>query len=201
MGVPFSQEVKTVVDLATDLATDLKSHATTALYALILISVIHTFLLALFLLAVIALLITVNPDLGEERNAFVTPVTSSTALAALANSPPQKGLPSSASTSLFQPPPSRLRPFANFAITPPNHERSINTSSRDMASTIRAPASALTTMDTSAEPLQATAGQKERAPDNLGPPTFKTTDRDKDIEDTEDAPSHSSRSCHLNFVL
>ncbi|CZR68966.1 uncharacterized protein PAC_18867 [Phialocephala subalpina] len=74
MGVPFSQEVKTAVDVATDLATDLKSHATTALYALILISVIHTFLLAIFLLAIIALLITVNPDLVEERKAFVTPV-------------------------------------------------------------------------------------------------------------------------------
>lgn len=74
MGIPFSHEVKTAVNLATDLATELKSHATTALYALIFISVIHTFLLAIFLLAVIALLVTVNPDLVEERKAFVTPV-------------------------------------------------------------------------------------------------------------------------------
>jgi hypothetical protein len=73
MGVPFSSEVKTAVDLATELAADLKSHATTALYALVFIAVIHTFLLGVFLIAIIGLLITVNPDLVEERKAFVTP--------------------------------------------------------------------------------------------------------------------------------
>lgn len=69
MGVPFSQEVK----LAVDLAAELKSHATVALYAIVLVSMIHTILLSIFLIAVIALLITVNPDLAEERRAFVTP--------------------------------------------------------------------------------------------------------------------------------
>lgn len=70
MGVPFSTEVKTAVDLATDL----KSHATTALYTLVFIAVIAVFLFALFLLLLLALLISVNPDLAEERRAYVTPV-------------------------------------------------------------------------------------------------------------------------------
>ncbi|KUJ10958.1 uncharacterized protein LY89DRAFT_739931 [Mollisia scopiformis] len=73
MGVPFSQEVKTAVDLASDLATDLRSHATVVLYAVVIVSVIHTVLLSLFLLAVIGLIVSVNPDLAEERKAFVTP--------------------------------------------------------------------------------------------------------------------------------
>jgi hypothetical protein len=70
MGVPYSQEVKTAVDLASDL----KSHATIAIYAIVVVSVIHTILLSIFLIAVLGLLITVNPDLAEERKAFVTPV-------------------------------------------------------------------------------------------------------------------------------
>lgn len=70
MGVPYSQEVKTAVDLASDL----KGHATIAIYAIVVVSVIHTFLLSIFLAAVLGLLITVNPDLAEERKAFVTPV-------------------------------------------------------------------------------------------------------------------------------
>jgi len=74
MGVLFSSEVKTAVDLATDLAAELRSHAITALYALIFIATIFTFLLNFFVLAVIGLLITINPDLAEERKAFVTPV-------------------------------------------------------------------------------------------------------------------------------
>lgn len=70
MGIPYSQEVKAAVDLASEL----KGHATLAIYAVVVVSAIHTILLAVFLVAVIALLITVNPDLDEERKAFVTPV-------------------------------------------------------------------------------------------------------------------------------
>jgi hypothetical protein len=66
MGMPFSSEVK---NIAAD-AASFKSHATTALYALVIITFIHTLLLFTFLLG---LLITGNPDLAEERNRFVTP--------------------------------------------------------------------------------------------------------------------------------
>jgi hypothetical protein len=70
MGMPFSSEVK---NIATD-AASFKSHATTALYALVIITFIHTILLCTFLLGI---LITGNPDLAEERNRFVTPAVKS----------------------------------------------------------------------------------------------------------------------------
>jgi hypothetical protein len=63
MGVPYSQEVKTAVDLAADLK-----------FAVTCFIIILTIFLSFIVVAVIALLITVNPDLVEERKALVTPV-------------------------------------------------------------------------------------------------------------------------------
>jgi cadmium resistance protein CadD (predicted permease) len=63
MGVPYSQEVKTAVDLAADLK-----------FAVTCFIIILTIFLSFIVVAVIALLITVNQDLVEERKALVTPV-------------------------------------------------------------------------------------------------------------------------------
>jgi uncharacterized RDD family membrane protein YckC len=63
MAVPFSHEVKTAVDLAAGLKD-----------VVIWFCIIHAIFLGIFLIAVIGLLITVNPDLVEEWKALVTPV-------------------------------------------------------------------------------------------------------------------------------
>ncbi|KAE8445356.1 hypothetical protein EG329_013478 [Mollisiaceae sp. DMI_Dod_QoI] len=70
MGVPFSQEIKT----ALDLAADLKPYAIYTLYTIIFITVLNTILLGVLVVAVIGLLISVNPDLAEERKTIVTPI-------------------------------------------------------------------------------------------------------------------------------
>jgi hypothetical protein len=81
MGVPFSQEVRNAVDHAADLKSAAIYFTRTAVdiaadlkFVVICFTIIHAISLGFILLAVIALLITVNPDLVEERKALVTPV-------------------------------------------------------------------------------------------------------------------------------
>jgi len=63
MGAPYSKEVKAAVD-----------HAAEFKFAVIFVSIALTIFLCFITVAVIALLITVNPDLVEERKELVTPV-------------------------------------------------------------------------------------------------------------------------------
>jgi hypothetical protein len=69
MGVPFSHEVQKASQHIDHIAPTVKI----ALWTIICVSVILSILIATLLIAVIALLITVNPDLVEERKMLVTP--------------------------------------------------------------------------------------------------------------------------------
>ncbi|KAH7407178.1 hypothetical protein BKA64DRAFT_705588 [Cadophora sp. MPI-SDFR-AT-0126] len=70
MGVPFSHEVQNASHHIDTIAPILRI----ALWTIICVSVILLFLISLIAVAFIALLITVNPDLVEERKRLVTPV-------------------------------------------------------------------------------------------------------------------------------
>jgi hypothetical protein len=84
MGVPFSHEVQKasehIDNIAPTVVTAIRNIDTTipyvkfALVANILASIIFSILIVTLLIAVIALLITVKPDLAEERKRLVTPV-------------------------------------------------------------------------------------------------------------------------------
>ena len=67
MGLPFLHEVQSASQHIDTIAPILRI----ALWTVICVSVILLFLISV---AIIALLITVNPDLVEERKRFVTPV-------------------------------------------------------------------------------------------------------------------------------
>jgi hypothetical protein len=69
MGVPFSHEVQR----ASHHIDSIAPLAKIALITLTLASVIITILLVAILYALVALMITVNPDLVEERKRLVTP--------------------------------------------------------------------------------------------------------------------------------
>lgn len=76
MGTPFSREVHEVVGHVQKASSHLDSIAPItryALYAIILVSITVPILLWMLLLAVTALLISVNADLVEERKRLVTP--------------------------------------------------------------------------------------------------------------------------------
>jgi hypothetical protein len=70
MGVPFSHEVQNASHHIDTIAPIVKI----ALWTIICVSVILSLLIGTLLIAVVALLITVNPDLAEERKRLVTPV-------------------------------------------------------------------------------------------------------------------------------
>jgi hypothetical protein len=82
MGVPFSKEVDMVVNSMQDLKPIAATVLQTVKYIaplLLLLQIATLFLVALLLVAVIALIFAVNPDLSEERKALVTPVLKSLA--------------------------------------------------------------------------------------------------------------------------
>jgi hypothetical protein len=70
MGVPFSHEVQKASHHIDTITPILKS----TLFAIKSACIIHMILFCIFLVAVIALLISVNPDLAQERKALVTPL-------------------------------------------------------------------------------------------------------------------------------
>ncbi|PMD30798.1 hypothetical protein L207DRAFT_519908 [Hyaloscypha variabilis F] len=70
MGMPFSREVQK----ASQHVENIAPYAVSALSAITWASIVLSFLIGALLLAVIALLITVNPDLEQERKLLVTPL-------------------------------------------------------------------------------------------------------------------------------
>jgi hypothetical protein len=76
MGIPYSRQIHTAFDQVTPLVTrGFQVLETTKNIAILLawIQVLTVVLLALILIALLALLVTMNPDLSNERQAFVTP--------------------------------------------------------------------------------------------------------------------------------
>lgn len=77
MGIPYSRQIHAAFDQVTPLvAAGFEVLQTTKNISILLaaIQVITVIILALILLTMLALLITVNPDLQAERAALVTPV-------------------------------------------------------------------------------------------------------------------------------
>jgi hypothetical protein len=77
MGIPYSRQINTAFDQVTPLvAQGFEVLETTKNIAVLLawIQVLTVVLLALILIALAALLVTMNPDLSHERQAFVTPI-------------------------------------------------------------------------------------------------------------------------------
>lgn len=77
MGIPYSRQIHAAFDQVTPLvAAGFEVLQTTKNISILLaaIQVITVVILALILLAMLGLLITVNPDLHAERAAIVTPV-------------------------------------------------------------------------------------------------------------------------------
>jgi TctA family transporter len=77
MGIPYSRQIHAAFDQVTPLvAAGFEVLQTTKNISILLaaIQVITVVILALILLAMLGLLITVNPDLHAERTAIVTPV-------------------------------------------------------------------------------------------------------------------------------
>ena len=73
MGVPYSQEIRAAVNQVAPLVAAVQT--TKNIFILLAaVQIIKVVLLALILLAMLALLITVKPDLEDERAAAVTPV-------------------------------------------------------------------------------------------------------------------------------
>ena len=73
MGVPYSQEIRAAVDQVTALVAAVQT--TKNIFILLAaVQVIKVVLPALTLLVMLALLVTVNPDLEDERAAAVTPM-------------------------------------------------------------------------------------------------------------------------------
>ena len=76
MGIPYSRQINTAFDQVTPLvAQGFQVLETTKNIAILLayIQVLTVALLALIVTTLMALLVTMNPDLAEERRAFVTP--------------------------------------------------------------------------------------------------------------------------------
>ena len=72
MGVPYSQEVRAAVDQIASLVAAVQT--TKNIFILLAaVQVVRVVILTLILLAMLALLITMNPDLEGERAAAVTP--------------------------------------------------------------------------------------------------------------------------------
>ena len=77
MGIPYSRQINSAFDQVTPLvAQGYRVLETTKNIAILLalIQVLTVALLSSILTALIALLVTMNPDLAKERDAFVTPV-------------------------------------------------------------------------------------------------------------------------------
>lgn len=77
MGIPYSKQINSAFDQVTPLvAAGFEVLQTTKNISILLaaIQVITVLILAIILFILLALLITVNPDLVEERKAIVTPV-------------------------------------------------------------------------------------------------------------------------------
>jgi nitrate/nitrite transporter NarK len=80
MGIPYSRQINTAFDQVAPLVTQgFQVLETTKNIAILLawIQVLTVVLLALILLALAALLVTMNPDLEKEREAYVTPIMKS----------------------------------------------------------------------------------------------------------------------------
>jgi len=76
MGIPYSRQIHTAFDQVTPLvAQGFQVLETTKNIAILLalIQVLTVVLLALILTALLGLLVTMNPDLANKRQAFVTP--------------------------------------------------------------------------------------------------------------------------------
>ena len=72
MGLPYIQEIRAAVDKLTPLLAVIQT--TKNVFTLLaVIQAIKAIILALILLAMLALLVTMNPDLEDERAAVVTP--------------------------------------------------------------------------------------------------------------------------------
>jgi hypothetical protein len=77
MGIPYSKQINQAFDQVTPLVAEgFKVLEKTKNIAVLLLwlEILSTTILALLLVFLIALLITVNPDLEEERRTIVTPV-------------------------------------------------------------------------------------------------------------------------------
>lgn len=77
MGVPYSYEVQKAshdIDTASRHIDTITPILKSTLFAIKFACIIHVISFCILLVAVIALLISVNPDLAEERKALVTPV-------------------------------------------------------------------------------------------------------------------------------
>ncbi|KAI9651186.1 hypothetical protein NHQ30_001223 [Ciborinia camelliae] len=70
MGIPYSKEYKSIVSTGTDFVDTAKKVAIVA----VCLQIYYIVVLSLILGALLALLVTTNPDLEEERRALVTPV-------------------------------------------------------------------------------------------------------------------------------
>ena len=76
MGIPYSKQINTAFDEVTPLvAAGFRVLRTSRNISILLavIQVVNTLLLGIAVIGVLALLITVNPDLEEERRTLVTP--------------------------------------------------------------------------------------------------------------------------------
>ncbi|KAF2431660.1 hypothetical protein EJ08DRAFT_733054 [Tothia fuscella] len=77
MGIPYSRQINTAFDQVTPLVAEgFQVLETTKNIAILLawVQVLTVVLLALILFALVALLVTMNPDLSNERKALVTPI-------------------------------------------------------------------------------------------------------------------------------
>lgn len=76
MGAPYSKEIEQALDKATPLVATAQQVLEQTKYlaaALLVLQIVSTVIVGLILVCLLALLITLNPDLEDERRAMVTP--------------------------------------------------------------------------------------------------------------------------------
>lgn len=76
MGIPYSREINAAFSQVTPLVAsgyDVLNTTKNIAVALFVIEIVSVFLLSAILLGILALLITMNPDLAHERDVLVTP--------------------------------------------------------------------------------------------------------------------------------
>ncbi|KAI6845719.1 hypothetical protein KC332_g3194 [Hortaea werneckii] len=77
MGIPYSREINQAFDQVAPLVAatlDVLQTSKNITYLLAAVQVLNAVLLLIAVVSLLGLLITVNPDLAEERRALVTPV-------------------------------------------------------------------------------------------------------------------------------
>ncbi|KAI7209593.1 hypothetical protein KC333_g8650 [Hortaea werneckii] len=77
MGIPYSKEINQAFDQVAPLVAatlDVLQTSKNITYLLAAVQVLNAVLLLIAVVSLLGLLITVNPDLAEERRALVTPV-------------------------------------------------------------------------------------------------------------------------------